>query len=142
MTDKKREAAALRDECERRAKVAEARMIDPSLSPEDRAAASDEAKVYWQLRGSHADTVAYAELARPTKFTAKNTGPSVLTIKRAEFLRTVAERLGTFKRDRVCLAAMNETGFADLFQDYEAAYRFARPSIFDGIRKPPKPSVG
>lgn len=142
MADKKREAAALRDECERQARVAEARMSDPSLSFADRAAASDEAKVYWQMSRNHADTVTHAEVARPSKFTAKNVGPNAMTLRREDFLRSVAEGLGTTKRDRVCIAALKEPAFADLFGDYEAAYRFARPSIFDGIRKPSKPSVG
>ena len=145
MADKKREAAALRDECERRAREAEERMLDPSLNPVARAAASDEAKVYWQMSRTHADTVAYAEMARPTKFTAKNTGQRDLTRRRREFLQSVANKIGTTKPQQVCRAAEKEPGFADLFPGQngpERAYRFARPSIFDGIRKPSKPSVG
>lgn len=83
MTHIRHDAARLRDECERLARLAEQSMLDPALSDADRQAASDEAKVYWQLSRVHADDVL------PSKFLGKNTGKQDKTLKRREFLSRI-----------------------------------------------------
>ena len=63
----------------------------------------------------------------------KNKGPQAKTIKRREFLRRIAREIGTKKRQTVCLEAERRPEFWHLFDGYDQAFRFAEPSIFDGI---------
>lgn len=105
----KENAIALRDECERLARQAEREMLDPALSPEQRAAAQDQAKAYWQMSRNHADTVYHAERARPTRFTGQRKGRAA---DRERFLCEVAEEIGSTKRHDVCKAAEKKPGFS------------------------------
>lgn len=130
----KERAIALRDECERLAVAAEKRAGSFELTAEERFDAVEQAKVYWQMSRVHADAVQAASEVRPDRFTGKNKGPQPKTVRRIAFLRSVATKIGSTKRASVIAAAHQQEGFADLFDSYEAAYRLAEPSIFDGIR--------
>lgn len=121
----KEQEAALRDECERRARAAERRMNDPSLTSEDRAAAVEDSKIYWQLSRVHADAVAAAEMARPTRFTAKNQGENAKTKARRELLQQHRERVGKATRKAVVVSAAATPEFDALFADFDEALNFA-----------------
>ena len=107
-------------------------MLSPDLPQAERIGAMDAAKVYWQMSRNHADTLTHAEIAKPTRFTGQRKGKKA---EREDFLRQVAEEIGSTKRQAVCLAAINKPGFSKLFGGHGAAYRACTPQIFDRIRK-------
>lgn len=80
----------LRDECERRARIEEAKMNDPELSDLDQRAAMDAAKVYWQMSRNWADTVGHAADVYPANFRNQNNGPQKRTLARKAFLGSIA----------------------------------------------------
>lgn len=121
----KAQEAALRDEYERLARQAEREMNDPSLNPEERAAAVGEAKVYWQLSRVHADSVASIEALGRAKFTGQNKGESQKTLKRRTFLAEHRVKVGEGRRAEVIRSAELSDTFKALFANFEEALRFA-----------------
>ena len=115
---------ALRDECERLARGAERRMNDPSLTPEERAAAVDEAKAYWQLSRAHADSVTAIEASERAKFTGQNKGESKKTAERRAFLAEHREKVGKAQRSEVIRSA-EPADIEKMFGGFEEALRFA-----------------
>lgn len=102
----KANAIALRDECERLARQAERKTLDPSLTVELRIQAQDQAKAYWQMRGNHADTVYHAERVRPERHTGRNKGTQEKTKTKIEFIRKVSAELGTSNREAIASQAV------------------------------------
>mgnify|MGYP001035199555 CR=1 FL=1 len=117
--------AALRDECERLARAAERRINDPSLAPNDREAAMEEAKNYWQLSRVHADAVTAAEMVRPTRFSARNQGENAKTAGRRKLLQEHRAKVPKGKRAEVIQSAAKADTFKEFFADFEEALRFA-----------------
>jgi len=107
MSSVRKNEEALRDECERLAKVAESRMFNLDLPESERREAQEQARVYWQMSRMHADTVTYAADARPINFTAKNVGEQKKTTKRRAFLRSISEEIGTEKHEAVAAEALD-----------------------------------
>lgn len=137
----KADAKARALHAEKMAREAEIQAGRPDVAEDVRRDALDAAKAYWQMAANWHATAERAETISPERFTARNSGPQKLTKARADFLRTVAEDIGTTKRDLVVSAAEGRPGFVELFGDYARAYRFAVPKIFDGIQIRAKPTV-
>lgn len=125
MNSIKTQEAALRDECERLARAAERRMNDPSLPYAERAAAIEDAKNYWQLSRVHADAVAAAEAARPSKFSGQNKDENRKTAKRKELLTQHRSKVGEGRRAKVIRSAVSAPEFPDLFDSFDEALNFA-----------------
>lgn len=115
---------ALRDECERLARAAERRQNDPSLTSEERAAAVEEAKTYWQLSRGHADSMTAIEASERAKFTGQNKGESKKTAERRAFLAEHREKVGKAQRVEVIRSA-DEADIEKLFGGFDEALRFA-----------------
>lgn len=122
MTNVKRNAVRLRNECERLARLAERRMTDPALTDAERHAATEEAKVFWQLSRVHADDVANAEAVRPEKFSAKNTGQQGKTEKRLAFLKRL--RIEGEPRKQFAARVFGDTDNNGLFGSEPSALNF------------------
>lgn len=116
MSRVRREAEALRDECERLARAAELEMLRPELTLEQRRDAMERAKVYWQMSRDWADTVAQAADVYPTKFTGKNVGTQSTTEKRKTFLKMFSRRLNTSNYEAIAATAMKDEAAGDLWQ--------------------------
>ena len=116
MTNVRKKAEALRDKCEE--------MINPQLSQQERTAASDRAKAYWQMSRVHADTVAQAADVQPEKFTAKNTGTQAKTRARIAFVSRIASEAGLSKRQEIALAAWDHPDRHLHFDDFNQLYNF------------------
>ena len=110
MSKVKKDNEWLRDRNEELARQAERKMIDPALSQDDRIAATEAAKVYWQLSRSAADTVAIAAGLRSSKFDGPNKGQQKTTADRTEFLFKIAKRARTTKHEAVAEYAITKNG--------------------------------
>ena len=122
MTDIKKNAARLRDECERLAQLAERRTTDPALTDAERHAAIEDAKIFWQLSRVHADDVANLEAERPTKFSGQNTGEQNKTTVRLSFL--VGIKVEGETRQRFAERACKDPNNKGLFKTVDAALNF------------------
>lgn len=122
MTDIKKNAARLRDECERLARLAERRTTDPALTDAERHAAIEDAKIFWQLSRVHADDVASAEAERPTKFLGRNTGKQNKTTARLAFLVLIKVEGDT--RKKFAARAFEDPNNKGLFKSEVAALNF------------------
>jgi hypothetical protein len=109
--------------------------VETAKTNDDLIQAQDASRFYWMMAANWQATAKRAEEITPAKFNTKNKGTSQKTQARRQFLRNVAETIGSTKRQAVALAALETPGFSDLFDSYDAAYRAAEPNIFDGIRK-------
>jgi len=97
---------ATKEECERLARMEEAKTVDLDLTDAERFAAMDAAKAYWQMAQSWTESALYAEQVRPGRFTARNMGTQSKTADRQAFLREVAEMIGTRKHEAVAAQAI------------------------------------
>ena len=116
---------ALRDEFELLARAAERCMNDPSLTPEERSVAVEEAKTYWQLSRVHADSLTAIEASERAKFSGQNKGESSKTVKRRSLLAEHREKVGKGFRSEVIRSAELAPEFGGLFEDFDEALRFA-----------------
>ena len=130
----KSHATAMATKCEEMAKAADAK-VKEAKTKEDLLAAQDASRAYWMMANDWHATALRAEEITPQKFSARNKGQTEKTQRKRAFLRAVARKIGTTKRQAVALAALDEPGFSELFDSWEAAYRVATPDIFDDLRK-------
>ena len=86
---------ALAEECKRLAGESESAMFAPGLSADEKERLQDEARVYRQMSEIWMQSALHAEIAKPTKFTGRNTGPSQQTLKRSAFIDEVSRAIGT-----------------------------------------------
>ncbi len=105
MSNVRKKAEALRDECERLARHHEKIALRSGLSPEQKLEEEVLARVYWQMSRWHADTVVHASDARPRSFTAKNKGKQCKTAARNEFLMRLSGEIQSTKHEAVASAA-------------------------------------
>ncbi len=110
MSDVKKDYEALRDEYERLAREAERQMVSPDLSESERVDASDRAKVYWQLRGGAAGTIANASAAQLAKI-RKPKGETQITKDRRTFLQGIAVEIGTDNREAIAATALQSHSY-------------------------------
>ena len=135
MSDVRKNAEALRDECERWARSAERDMFNPDLSVNQRQEASDKAKVYWQMSRNWADTVANSADARPRKFTGKR--KLCLEVEDARFavLQRIYEANDKIGRQELAHKAWKENEAKSIFPSEDRIYKSLTPKMFDRIRK-------
>lgn len=106
--------------------AAMARSFDCSLDLQARFEAAEQARVYAQMADLHLQTILSAESVRPGRFTARNSGQQGKTALRIEYLRLIAEEIGTAKAAAVAATAIERKEGRKLWPGRGAAEKIER----------------